>query len=126
MPGPIAFAPEITIAMHVSNLDRSIDWYTNVLGFTMLYKVDEIAWAEFATPVKGTQIGLSQVEKAKGSQSCVPTFGVEDIVAARTHLESHDVRFDGETITIEGLVKLATFFDPDGNPLMLSQSLMQQ
>ena len=87
MPGPIAFDPEITIAMHVSNLDRSIDWYTNVLGFAMLYKVDEIAWAEF---------------------------------------ESHDVRFDGDTITIEGLVKLATFFDPDGNPLMLSQSLMQQ
>lgn len=126
MPGPIAFSPEITIAVHVSDLARSIDWYTKLLGFEMLYKVDEIAWAELATNVKGTHVGLSQVEKAKGSQSCVPTFAVEDIDAARSHLESHDVRFDGDTITIEGLVKLATFFDPDGNPLMLSQSLMQQ
>lgn len=126
MPGTIPFAPEITIAMHVSDIDRSIAWYTDVLGLSMLYKIDEIAWCEFATPVKGTHIGLSQVEKAKGSQSCVPTFAVTNIDAARKHLESCDVRFDGDTLTIEGMVKLATFFDPDGNPLMLSQSLMQQ
>ncbi len=125
MPGPIPYAQEITIAMHVSDLARSIDWYTNVLGFTMLYKVDEIGWAEFDSPVKGTQIGLSQVDNAKGSQSCVPTFAVTDIDAARKELESKDVRFDGDTLTIEGMVKLATFFDPDGNPFMLSQSLMQ-
>ena len=126
MTGPISYAPEITIAVHVSDLTRSIEWYTKVLGFEMLYKVDEIAWAELATNVKGTHVGLSQVERAEGSQSCVPTFAVEDIKAARAHLESQDVRFDGDTLTIEGLVKLATFFDPDGNPFMFSQSLMQQ
>jgi len=126
MTGPISYAPEITIAVHVSDLTRSIEWYTKVLGFEMLYKVDEIAWAELATNVKGTHVGLSQVERAEGSQSCVPTFAVEDIQAARAHLESQDVRFDGDTLTIEGLVKLATFFDPDGNPFMFSQSLMQQ
>ena len=33
------------------------------------------------------------------------------------------VRFDRPTRTIEGMVKLAKFFDPDGNRFMLYQSL---
>ena len=33
------------------------------------------------------------------------------------------MRFDGETNEIEGMVKLATFYDPDGNSFMLAQSL---
>jgi CreA protein len=33
------------------------------------------------------------------------------------------VRFDGDTCTIEGWVRLATLYDPDGNVLMLYQDL---
>jgi len=33
------------------------------------------------------------------------------------------VKFDGETETIEGMVSTATFYDPDGNALMLAQDL---
>jgi hypothetical protein len=33
------------------------------------------------------------------------------------------VRFDGDTMTIEGMVKLATFYDLDGNKLMFSENL---
>jgi hypothetical protein len=33
------------------------------------------------------------------------------------------VRFDGETREIEGMVRLATFYDPDGNTFMLAQRL---
>ena len=53
----------------------------------------------------------------------MPTFGVNDIDAARAHLESLDTRFDGDTYEIDGMVKLATFYDPDGNAWMLSQLL---
>jgi hypothetical protein len=35
------------------------------------------------------------------------------------------VRFDGPTREYPGMVKLATFFDPDGNTLMLYESLGQ-
>lgn len=124
MPSPIAFNPEISIAIQVSDMNKSIEWYTTNLGFQLLYKVDEIGWCELASNVPGTQIGLSQVEKTQASSSCVPTFAVKDIAAARKQLESRGVRFDGDTITLEGLVKLATFFDPDGNAFMFSQSLM--
>ena len=33
------------------------------------------------------------------------------------------VKFDGATETIEGMVSTATFYDPDGNALMLAQDL---
>ena len=119
----IQYAGDVTVAIQVSNIDASIAWYQDVLGLNLLYKVDEIGWCELATKTEGLQIGLSQVENAKGSVGCVPTFGVVDIDAARSLMESNDVRFDGPTQTIDGLVKLATFFDPDSNPFMLAQSL---
>ena len=53
----------------------------------------------------------------------MPTFGVKDIAAARAHLESLGTKFDSDTYEIEGMVKLATFYDPDGNAWMLAESL---
>lgn len=38
-------------------------------------------------------------------------------------MQERDVPFDGDTLTIEGMVRLATFYDPDGNKLMLYQGL---
>ena len=119
----IEYAGDVTLAIQVSDIEKSIQWYQDVLGLSLLYKVEEIGWCEMATKTTGLQIGLSQVEGAKGSAGCVPTFGIVDIEAARTHLESKDVKFDGPTNEIEGMVKLATFFDPDNNPFMLAQSL---
>ncbi len=54
---------------------------------------------------------------------CVPVWGVRDITAARASLEAAGVRFDGPTQEISGMVKLATFYDPDGNAMMFAQSL---
>ena len=53
----------------------------------------------------------------------MPVFGIEDIHAARTALETAGVKFDGETMTVDGMVSTATFYDPDGNALMLAQDL---
>jgi hypothetical protein len=50
---------------------------------------------------------------------------VKDIDAARSQMERKKVRFDGPTQEIPGMVKLATFFDPDGNAHMLYQSLQK-
>lgn len=51
------------------------------------------------------------------------TFGVKDIDEARRLLESKKVRFDGPITTYEGMVRLATFFDPDDNALMLYEGI---
>lgn len=123
MASPLGFNGGLTISMQVSNLDRAMAFYREVMGFTFLYKVDAIAWAELATECKGVNIGLSQVEKPTVGAGPVPTFGVKDIAAARKRLESSKVKFDGPTQEIPGMVKLATFFDPDGNALMLFEDL---
>jgi len=117
------YDPSITISVRVSDLDKAIAWYSDVLGFSLIYKVDEIAWCEMTSNTPGVNIGLSQVEDAKGGDNSVPVFAVKDIDKARASLEAKDVRFDGETQVIPEMVKLATFFDPDGNTYMLSQSL---
>lgn len=117
----------LTLSFEATNLDRSIAWYQDVLGFKLLYRVDEIGWCELATEVAGgrVNVGLSQVEKPRGKGGATPTFGVKDIAKARATLEGKKVRFDGPTQEFPGMVKLATFFDPDGNSLMLFQDLQQ-
>ena len=126
MASPMDYDGGMTCAIGVSDLDKALAWYQDVLGFTVLYKLDEMGWAELATEVAKVNVGLGQVENSGGKGGATLTFGVKDIGAARKLLESKDVRFDGETRTIEGMVKLATFYDPDGNNLMLYQSLVNQ
>jgi predicted enzyme related to lactoylglutathione lyase len=125
MPSPLGFNGGLTISLQCKDRARSIKWYGDVLGFTLLYDVAEIGWCEMATEVKGVNVGLSSVEKPKTGAGPVPTFGVNDVDKARKLLEAKDVRFDGPTQEIPGMVKLATFFDPDGNALMLYQDLQK-
>lgn len=63
------------------------------------------------------------MESPKVGAGPVLTWSVLDVAAARRSLEERDVRFDGPTREIPGLVKLATFYDPDGNTLMFAESL---
>ncbi len=115
----------LTISIQVSDIDKSIEWYQNVAGFKLLYHLKEMGWCELSSPVDKVYVGLSQVEKPKVGGP-VPTFGVKDIDHARKLLEGKGVKFDGETMEIPGMVKLATWFDPDGNAFMLFQSLSDE
>ena len=119
----IAFDGGLTCALGVSDLDRSIAWYQDTLGMELQYRMDDMAWCELRSPVARVNLGLSQVEQPEVKGGATLTFGVKDIDQARAALEKASVRFDGDTITIEGMVRLATFFDPDGNTLMFYQDL---
>ena len=116
---------EVTISLRVSDWKASLQWYTSRLGFEPMYTAEEIGWCEMRTASGDVSIGLSQVDSVSPNDSCVPTFTVKDVDADRARREADGVRFEGETMTIEGLVKLATFVDPDGNPFMLAQPLSE-
>lgn len=118
----IAVDQTITIAMSVTNRHESAQWYEDMLGFELLYHADEAGWSELRTKTPGVSLGLGEHTKpAPGN--CVPVFGVADLDSARQKLERAKVKFDGETDVVEGMVKTATFYDPDGNALMLAQDL---
>ncbi|WP_248153623.1 VOC family protein [Roseibium sediminicola] len=112
----------ITLALSVRDRHASAKWYEDNLGFKLLYHFDDAGWSELRTKTEGVTLGLGeQAEPSPGNT--VPVFGVADIAAARAALENVHVKFDGETETIEGMVSTATFYDPDGNALMLAQDL---
>jgi catechol 2,3-dioxygenase-like lactoylglutathione lyase family enzyme len=126
MDSNLGFDGGLTCALKVSDLESSLKWYQDMLGFELIYKMKDMGWAELKTPVERVNVGLSHVEKCGGDGNSILTFGVKDIAHARDKLESRNVRFDGPTQTIEGMVKLATFFDPDGNAMMLYEDLQGQ
>ena len=112
----------ITLAISVRDRHSSAEWYTSKLGFELIHHADEAGWSEMHTKTEGVTLGLGdQTEPSPGNT--VPVFGVDDIVAARGSLEAAGVKFDGETDTVEGMVSTATFYDPDGNAMMLAQDL---
>ena len=125
MASSLGYSGGLTCALNVTDFEKSLAWYQDILGFKLLYRMDEMGWGELATSVERVNVGLSQVEEAGGKGGATLTFGVTDIDTARRQLEAKEVRFDGPTQTIEGMVKLATFYDPDGNALMLYQDLQK-
>ena len=119
---PFEYGETMVISVNVSDFDAALEWYENALGFELIYRLDKYGWGEVRTPLAGITVGLGQSEDTTHGGT-VPTFTVKDIEAARSHLESLGTRFDGDTREIDGMVKLATFYDPDGNPWMLAQQL---
>jgi CreA protein len=122
---PFEYGDRIVISVNVSDFNAALDWYSKALGFELEYRMDDYGWGEMRTPHANIYVGLGQTEEVK-TGGIVPTWTVQDIDAARKHLESTGARFDGDTYQIGDMVKLATFYDPDGNPWMLAQQLDQQ
>lgn len=122
--GGIEYDGRAVCALDVSDLERAVQWYGQALGFEVVHRLESWGWAELSTPLPGISIGLGQVEDPKTDGGVVVTFGVRDIDKSREHLESLGTRFDGETRQIADEVRLATFYDPDGNAFMLAERLV--
>ena len=121
----ISLLDTMTLAISVRDRHASAKWYGDMLGFELIHHIDEAGWSELKTKTEGVTLGLGeQAEPAPGNT--VPVFGVTDIASARKVLETAGVRFDGDTEVVEGMVSTATFFDPDGNAMMLAQDLSGQ
>ena len=108
------------ISVGVSDYDRGVAWYQDVLGFELVYELKEYGWCELKTPF-GFNIGLGQTETVAPG-SVTPTFGVTDIDAAIAYLREHDVKVE-DWHEIPEMVRLSTFYDPDGTSWMLAQTL---
>lgn len=111
------------ISVGVSDYGRSLAWYRDVLGFAVEYELTDYGWCELKTPF-GFTIGLGQTETVTPG-NVTPTFGVHDIDAAIAYLRALDVSVE-DWHEVPGMVRLATFYDPDGTSWMLAQVLDQK
>jgi len=112
----------INIALSVKDRGASAAWFKKHLGFEEIFSVDEAGWTELSTNTPGVTIGLGEAQDVKFGNT-MPVFGVDDFDKSREALEKAGVEFDGDTIEVEGMVKVAAFFDPDGNGLMIAEDL---
>ena len=119
----IVYDGGLTCSISVTSLDRAIPWYQEVLGMTLLYRIDDIAWCELSTGVAKVNVGLGESEQVPQGGGATLTFGVTDIEAAQRALDAASVRQDGPIRDIPDMVRLLTFYDPDGNALMFYEDL---
>jgi predicted enzyme related to lactoylglutathione lyase len=116
---------EVTVAYPAKNRLGLVEFYKQHFGWEMIYDVAHIGWCEMKTHIEGVYVGFAEREDPKFDGGGTLTWGTTDIDRARKHLEAKGVKFAGDTVEIPGMVKLATFYDPDGNHVMLAQSLIQ-
>ncbi|QKG84442.1 lactoylglutathione lyase [Kroppenstedtia pulmonis] len=116
------YKPGFTIWYSVSNVERTLKFYKEQLGFEVDSLDKEGGMASVHTNTKDCYIGFSEAEQVVPSTAAA-VFEVEDIHAAVKELKEKGITFNGEVSTIPGYVKVITFKDPDGHDLELVQAL---
>lgn len=105
-----------SVGIPSTDWERSRQFYVETLGL----RPDEHARGEFW--VGGTCFAIWMPEQwgeeFKPQPNAIALLQVDDVEAARAELEAKGVEFDGETVD-SSVCHMATFFDPDGNRLVL-------
>ena len=109
------------IHVSVSDLDRSIEFYRDVLGIPFLFQVPGQPMAFF--DCDGVRLYLGQPESSKFRSSPILYFKVEDLDEAYAALRDRGVQF-GDTPhavhrTEDSELRMTFFTDPDGNNFVL-------
>lgn len=119
------------IGIITNNLQKSVEFYTDVLGFSISTKIemDDIGFSAIFVEKNGSKIELmgyrdeipkrSEGIKINLGGSSIPindhiTFSVDDIGATVTDFKEKGVIFYLEPVQLEGGMKLASFKDPNG------------
>jgi catechol 2,3-dioxygenase-like lactoylglutathione lyase family enzyme len=105
-----------TVGIPSRDTERSRRFYVETLGL----RPDERSRNEFWVGDtcfaiwKPAQFGVEFEPQANG----IVLLRVDDVAVARAELEAKSVEFEGETVDTS-VCHMATFFDPDGNRLIL-------
>lgn len=115
------------IFLHVKNPEMMAKWYQEKLELTLGFKTPNLDWQEFNLPENrpttrfALDYGDTNPSKVE-SQPIIISFKVAEIESAVKTLQERGVEFYGENIIHDvGPTLVATFSDPEGNWLQLSQ-----
>jgi predicted enzyme related to lactoylglutathione lyase len=116
-------------AVYVSDQDRALDFYTNVLGFEQRVDAPTTDGPRFLTvAVNGQDFQLvlwpgtpGQAQPVDGRIPAAYTIATEDCRKAYEALKSRGVKFETEVLEYPW-GSVAVFQDPDGNRLQLREA----
>jgi catechol 2,3-dioxygenase-like lactoylglutathione lyase family enzyme len=112
---------EANMTLMVSNIERSIRFYTEVLGLKLKARYgDQFAQIEAPGSIIALHPSSEKGPQPGKSESLSIGFAVDRLELAVEELKSKGVVFS--RISDDVQVRLAFFTDPDGNPLYLSQT----
>ena len=114
----------VSIWYNVSNLERTLEFYSGKLGFEVTFHDPANGMAMVNTNTKDCVIGFSEAQAVEPATSST-VFEVINIEEAMKQLEAKVVDFIGGEAYLAGLATLATFVDPDGHNLMLAETLVE-
>ena len=107
------------IAIHVSDLERSVEFYGEKLGMAKIFAAPNLAFFDNA----GTRLMLSSGEGEPSGERSVIYYTVDDIQSAHEQLASVGVEFNSEPHVVHSAdnyeLWIGFFKDPDGNQLAI-------
>ena len=119
----MAVGPLAQLHISVTDLDRSVAFYRDVLGIPMLFRVPGQSMAFFASG--DVRLYLGAPEDPAFRTKVLVYFSVDDIDAEQARLAGLGVDFPGEPRLVhkDGATELwmTGFSDPDGHHVVLMQ-----
>lgn len=118
MDEPLRLGPLGQVSMNVSDIERSVAFYRDVLGLPYLFTAGQLAFFD----CDGVRLFLDALPEVQGRASSVLYFSVPAIDAAYRDLAARGVKFTGAPHLIHKDARgvelwMAFFEDPDANVL---------
>ena len=115
----------------VSDFEKAIKFYTEILGLKLLDKNDEWGWAELGGHEGGARIGIARYSSSideihspiKPGQNALMTFTVDNLDQTIQEMKKNDVQFIGDVVVVPEEVKMQTVKDKDGNILQFVEMI---
>jgi predicted enzyme related to lactoylglutathione lyase len=115
----INLGPIGQIAMHLTDIERSVKFYGDTLRMTKIFDAPNLAFFDNG----GTRLMLSSGEGEPSGERSVIYYTVDDIQNAHSELVSAGVSFNADPHVIHSSENyelwMAFFKDPDGNQLAI-------
>lgn len=107
----------------VDNLDKSVEFFTKVVGLKVREKNDMFGWAELIAD-DGAALGLAEMsDPLPPGSNAVITITVDDLEKAKAEMSEKGAKMHGDVVEVPGHVKMQLFTDPDNNHFQLVERL---